>query len=347
VAPLLLEPRGLDGSLLAGLAERVGCSPTLKNLEESERTMQIVPTDHPELDLHASGAPLRGRKGHSVGTVQVTRDVAYRKRLEREREEARAHELVWREAAQHMDEFLAMASHDLRSPLTVALTAADLAITRFNLLAETVTARAPDLNEEVAAVRTCMEELSHSVDRLSRLATVLFDTSQVRAAKLVLQCQPCELGALVREQVEAQRLANPDHAIHLEAPADEPLLVLADAERIGQVVTNYLTNALKYSPANQPIHVHMIVDSQAARVEVRDRGPGLPAREHDRIWQRFYRAKGIRVQKEWSGGGGLGMGLHISKAIVEQHGGEVGVKSAVGHGSTFWFTVPLHDVTGA
>jgi signal transduction histidine kinase len=310
--------------------------------------MPIVPTDHPKLDLHASGAPLRGRKGHSVGTVQVTRDAAYRKRLEREREEARAHELIWREAAQHMDEFLAMASHDLRSPLTVALTAAELAITRFNLLAVTLSARAPDLNEEVEAVRTCMEELSRSVDRLSRLATVLFDTSQVRAAKLELHRQLGELGALVREQVEALRLANPSRAIHLEAPADEPLLVVADADRIGQVVTNYLTNALKYAPSNQPIKVRVVVDERdgrAARVEVRDRGPGLPAHEQEHIWQRFYRAKGIRVQSGWSGG--LGLGLHISKAIVEQHGGQVGVKSAVGHGSTFWFTMPLQDATMA
>jgi signal transduction histidine kinase len=93
--------------------------------------------------------------------------------------------------------------------------------------------------------------------------------------------------------------------------------------------------------------VRAIADGQAARVEVRDRGPGLPAHEHDRVWQRFYRAKGIRVQREWGGGSGLGMGLHISKAIVEQHGGQVGVNSAVGRGSTFWFTVPLQDATVA
>jgi signal transduction histidine kinase len=303
--------------------------------------MPIVPTDNPGLELNTSAAPLRGRRGHSVGTVQVTRDVAYRKRLEREREEARAHELIWRETAQHMDEFLAMASHDLRSPLTVALTATDLAITRFNRLASTLTTRVPDLTQEVEAVRSCIEEASRSVDRMSRLATLLFDTSQVRSAKLELHRQPCELGALVREQVEALRLANPSRAIHLEAPADDPLLVLADADRIGQVVTNYLTNALKYSPPSQPIKVRVGAEGRMARVAVRDHGPGLPAQEQEHIWQRFYRVKGIRVQSGWSGG--LGLGLHISKAIVEQHDGRVGVKSAVGHGSTFWFTVPLMD----
>src|SRR5262249_7914449 len=125
--------------------------PIRKDMEESERTMPIVPTDHPELDLHVSAVPLRGRKGQSVGTVQVTRGDAYRQRLVRERKEARAHELVWRETAQHMDEFLAIASHDLRTPLTVALTAADLAMSRFNLLAATLGARAPDLRDEVEA----------------------------------------------------------------------------------------------------------------------------------------------------------------------------------------------------
>ncbi len=307
--------------------------------------MPIVPTDNRDLELNTSATPRKDREGRSVGTVQVARELVWRKRLEREREEARAHELALQETAQHMDEFLATASHDLRSPLTVALTATDLAIARFNRLASTVTARAPNLTGEVDAVRSCLEEASRSVDRLSRLATVLFDTSQVRAAKLELHRLPCELSALVREQVEALRLANSSRAIHLEAPADEPLLVLADADRIGQVVTNYLTNALKYSPPKQPIRVRATAEGRMARVAVRDHGPGLPAHEQEHIWQRFYRAKSVRVQSGWSGG--LGLGLHICKAIVEQHGGQVGVKSAIGHGSTFWFTLPLQDATRA
>jgi signal transduction histidine kinase len=119
--------------------------------------------------------------------------------------------------------------------------------------------------------------------------------------------------------------------------------VVADAQRIGQVVTNYLTNALKYSPADRPIEVGLEVDAQQARVWVRDEGPGLPPEDQKHIWDRFYQAEGVAVQ---SGSGvGLGLGLHISRTIIGQHYGQVGVQSAPGHGSTFWFTLPLAEAS--
>ncbi len=118
--------------------------------------------------------------------------------------------------------------------------------------------------------------------------------------------------------------------------------VIADADRIGQVVTNYLTNALKYSPAGRPVEVRLEVEKQkvrVARVSVRDEGPGLPPEEQERVWQRFYRVLGVEAQN--SSGVGLGLGLHISRIITERHQGEVGVQSEPGRGSIFWFTLPL------
>jgi PAS domain S-box-containing protein len=118
--------------------------------------------------------------------------------------------------------------------------------------------------------------------------------------------------------------------------------VIADADRIGQVVTNYLTNALKYSPAARPVEVRLEVEKQkvrVARVSVRDEGPGLPPEEQERVWQRFYRVPGVEAQN--SSGVGLGLGLHISRIITERHQGEVGVQSEPGRGSIFWFTLPL------
>jgi len=115
--------------------------------------------------------------------------------------------------------------------------------------------------------------------------------------------------------------------------------VVADALRLGQVVTNYLTNALKYSSADRPVEVGLQVNDQQAWVEVRDEGPGIPAKEQEHIWERYHRVKGIEVQ---SGTGvGLGLGLPISRAIIEQQQGQVGVQSAPGQGSTFWFSLPL------
>jgi signal transduction histidine kinase len=114
---------------------------------------------------------------------------------------------------------------------------------------------------------------------------------------------------------------------------------MADAQRIGQVVTNYLTNALKYSPADRPVAVGLQVDNQQARLWVRDAGPGLPPEEQEHIWERFHQVKGIEVQ---SGSGvELGLGLYVCRTIIEQHHGQVGVQSARGAGSTFWFGLPL------
>ena len=140
-----------------------------------------------------------------------------------------------------------------------------------------------------------------------------------------------------------QEQAAPERTIRLQCPPDVSALVYADGGRIEQVVTNYLTNALKYSPADKPVDVGLVVEPQQARVWVRDQGPGLPVEEQEHIWERFHRVKGIEVQ---SGTGvGLGLGLHISRMIVERHDGQVGVDSAVGEGSTFWFQLPLARTT--
>src|SRR5260221_8084486 len=166
---------------------------------------------------------------------------------------------------------------------------------------------------------------------------------------LELHRTPVDLAAVVREQVLALRVAHPHRTVHLElpvdgpceAPCEAPVPVVADAERIGQVVTNYVTNALKYSQGDQPVAIQVARDAAWVRVSVEDHGPGLPTSEQERIWGRFYQAKGLRVQS--GSGTGLGLGLHICKAIIEGHGGKVGVESEVGKGSTFWFTLLLAD----
>ncbi|HEU5198398.1 MAG TPA: HAMP domain-containing sensor histidine kinase, partial [Ktedonobacterales bacterium] len=167
----------------------------------------------------------------------------------------------------------------------------------------------------------------------------LLDTSRIQAGKLELRVEFADLACLLREVVEEQSQANPGRAIRMHLPATQQALIFADADRIGQVITNYLTNALKYSVAEGPVEVGLEVEEGTARVWVRDEGPGLSAEEQEHIWERFHRVPGIEVQ---SGSGiGLGLGLYISRAIIEQHHGQVGVQSTRGAGSTFWFTVPL------
>ena len=149
--------------------------------------------------------------------------------------------------------------------------------------------------------------------------------------------------AIVREVAHEQRSAWPHRDISLTLPRRAVVPIYADADRVSQVVTNLLTNALKYSPDEAPVAITIRIQGDAARVEVRDQGPGLSTKQQAHLFERFYRAPGIEQQ---SGSGvGLGLGLNICKNIVERHGGSVGVTSAPGKGSVFWFTLPLQRET--
>jgi len=108
--------------------------------------------------------------------------------------------------------------------------------------------------------------------------------------------------------------------------------------------TNYLTNALKYSQAHCHVEIFLNVEGEMARVSVHDHGQGLPPSELEHVWERFYRSPAVQVQSGF--GVGLGIGLHISRTIIERHHGQVGVESTPGEGSTFWFTLPvLHPLS--
>lgn len=264
--------------------------------------------------------------------------VIERERLQFEREEARGNELALRESNRRMDEFLGVASHELRTPLTSILGSVQLAERRLRRAME---AEQPpeDWRTQLEVIRDLQVRAVRQTKRIDRLVSDLLDVSRIRANRLELAPEPCDLAAIVREAVEEQRRLNPERGIELQSPGDMTVPVVADADRIGQVVTNYLTNALKYSPEAQPVEVDLRVEEGEACLSVRDHGPGLSAAEQAHIWERFYRVPGVEPQ---SGSGvGLGLGLHISRTIVELHHGRVGVESVPGDGATFWFALPL------
>jgi signal transduction histidine kinase len=253
-----------------------------------------------------------------------------------EREVARANELAaLREAQQQMDTFLGMASHELKTPLSSIKLGLQVQARRLRRLAQ----RDGKMMIDLEPILEGLTRAGYQEQRLELLVNDLLDVTRIQAGKLELRPEWTDLVDITRAAVEEQQQARPNRAILLRLPADLHIPVYADANRIEQVVTNYLTNALKYTPEDRPIAVGIEKREQQACVWVRDEGPGLPPEEHPLIWERFHRARGIEVQ---SGTGiGLGLGLHICRTIIERHQGQVGVESSPGKGSTFWFTLPL------
>jgi PAS domain S-box-containing protein len=305
------------------------------------RELRLRALDGREVECNLSAAPLHDREGDLTGAVAVLHDQTEYKRLAEEREEARASELAAEEVAQQLNAFLAMAAHDIRTPVTVISSQVQLALRRAQRLAaghtadERPTQTPGDVAESLGIAWT-------GVQRLRRLVEHLFDVAQAQTGTLIVKPAPCDLAALVRGHVATQQETVQERHIVLKVPA-EVVPVQADADRLDQVLGNYLSNALKYSPDDQPVTVQLGVVENQAVVSVTDRGPGLPEEEQSRIWELFHRVPGIEVQS-WSGesSGSLGLGLHICKLLIELHpGGRVGVDTQVGQGSTFWFRLPL------
>ncbi|HEY6411256.1 MAG TPA: ATP-binding protein, partial [Ktedonobacteraceae bacterium] len=265
--------------------------------------------------------------------------VIERERLLYERAKAQANELALREANRRMDEFLGIAGHELRTPLTAISGNIQLAMRQAKKSIAEDGTYADDLASKLELIQTLLGRAERQVRLQNRMVGDLLDISRIQAHKIALKLGPCDLVAIVREAVQDQCLLVPARSIRLHVPSEATIPVVADADRIGQVITNYLTNALKYSAADRPVEIFLAIEGRMARAAVHDEGPGLSPTEQQAIWERFYQVERIKVQ---SGSGvGLGLGLHICQTIIEQHQGRVGVHSSPGEGSTFWFTLPL------
>src|SRR5262249_7977862 len=182
------------------------------------------------------------------------------------------------------DQFLGVAAHELRQPATSVQVGIELAQRRLQCLAATAASptRASDgLPDSYDHVLNPLERAGAAMERLSRLVAQLFDVAQVKTGKLELRLAACDLAALVREQVELQRSATPERTFHLDLHADASVPLFADRDRLGQVLTNYLTNACKYASPDRPVEISLAVYSHQARVAVRDEGPGLAPDEQE------------------------------------------------------------------
>ncbi len=221
------------------------------------------------------------------------------------------------------DDFVNAVSHDLRTPLTSIMGYAEFLEDEFG------GPLSPGQAEYVRQIQLA----SH---RLEGLVNDLLDFARLEAGTFQLKLEPAELGPKVREiaeslrpQVEAAHLA-----LELELP-DWPVRLPMDAQRIGQVLTNLIHNATKFTPAGGHIRVALRLEGDHVVCEIRDTGIGIAPEDVPKLFQRFSQLSGGKEK------GGTGLGLNISKAIIEAHGGAIGVRSAPNQGSTFWFSLPL------
>lgn len=238
--------------------------------------------------------------------------------LEREVAEHEATESALREAIQQRDDFLSVAGHELRTPLTAVQL-------HLGMLAS-ATEHDPKLKGRV-------ERVARGVDRLTRLVDQLLDVSRLSAGGLTLDREPLDLAELVRFVTDGFEAEAEAARCPLTVNAPTPVIGHWDRSRLEQVVVNLLTNALKYG-RGAPIAVTVEPTPGGARLTVRDGGIGIPPADHARVFDRFERASPAHHY------GGLGLGLFITRQIVEAHGGSIGVTSAPGEGATFTVYFP-------
>jgi signal transduction histidine kinase/PAS domain-containing protein len=309
VAPLLV-----DGQMLGFLAFDHGD--------------EYHPYSPPELQLAVAVAHLAGL-------------IIDRERLAQEYTTSQAQAMALEESMSNMQSILGMTSHELRNPLTSIKANVQLAARAARKGIESDDPASEPVLSQLRRVVSLLESADRQTDQMNRFVADLLDTTRIQAGKLEITVSTEDILGLVREIIRALRVSWPDRRIDLQAP-ECPLILTCDPDRISQVLTNLITNALKYSPGDLPIRVQVTAVGDRVRIAVSDQGPGLTEEQQVHIFDAFVQAEGIPLKGGASmASGGLGLGLFICRAIIGQHGGEIGVESDGVSGSTFWFTLPL------
>lgn len=285
--------------------------------------------------------------GQPLYFIIIMEDISERKRGE----------LAQREANERMEEFLRIASHELKTPLTTIHINMQVAERLFKSMPGSEIASSGELASKLDTLKEMVTCASQQINMLNRLVNDIVDASRIQANKFELHMRPrlCDLATITQEVIRSQRYIAPDREVRLSirythtqnktcspAPIGEVetlIPIQADPDRISQVISNYLTNALKYSKSYQPVDVRIQVDTAQVTLMVQDYGSGLTSEEQEHVWERFYQVQG--AERNSNHDAGLGLGLYISRSIIVWHQGTVGVQSAPGEGATFWFTLPL------
>jgi len=231
------------------------------------------------------------------------------------------------DANQLKDRFLSIASHELRTPITTIRGQAQLLLRRLRKQKKAAL--------EMGEITTSLERINDQTGHLTALVDELLDVSIIRTGKSRLNKKTCNLGEICREVIEDQSVLT-GRQITFEMPSP-PILLEGDSDRLTQVFVNLVTNAVKYSPEDRSVEVLISQRDQAVMIQVRDYGHGIEKDQQERIFETFYRAP----DAESSSKKGLGLGLAISRDIVERHDGRIWCESEPGQGSTFFVELPL------
>jgi PAS domain S-box-containing protein len=247
----------------------------------------------------------------SVKAIVATyRDITERRKMEKQK-----------------DDFLAVASHELKTPVT-------------SIKAFTQVAKKQFSKDGNVRATTLLTKMDAQIDKLTNLISDLLDVTKIEAGKMKFNIEYFDFNNLVLEVVDEVQATAPRHIIDVKL--GPTTIVLADRERTGQVITNFLTNAIKYSPHADSIVVSTSTAGNAVTLGVRDFGIGIPESKRLSIFQRFYRVDGD-TQDTFPG---LGLGLYISKEIITRLHGNIWVESEEGKGSSFYFSLPLGATSG-
>jgi PAS domain S-box-containing protein len=264
------------------------------------------------IDVSLTVSPIRLPNGNIIGASKIARDITEQRQLRQAADEA----------SRAKDHFLAMLSHELRTPLNAVLGYIDML--RNNIVPEQQRGKA-------------IEIVARNAELLTRLVNDVLDTSRIVTGKLRMELHDCNLSTLVGEVVESVRETSSAKRVELTSQIPSDVHVQGDPDRLRQTIWNLLSNALKFTPAGGQIRVRLEADDTYVRVIVQDTGIGLSAESLPYLFQRFWQVQTVDNRSH----GGLGLGLALTRHIVEMHGGSISARSAgLGQGSTFEVRLP-------
>ena len=235
--------------------------------------------------------------------------------------EQKNEEILLRE--KHLIDFVNMATHELKTPVTVLKAYIQLVEARLE----------KDGQQDYLKF---LNKMDVQLDKLLNLISDLLDSTRISSGSLSCIFNEFNINDCLRECIESFKTSNPDVKIGCELISPDPIIV-GDKDRIDQVVTNFISNAIKYSPSEKNVCVRNKVVDNHLLISVEDKGLGIPAEKQKDVFSRFYRVKTKSTEKL----PGLGLGLFISSEIVKKHDGKIGLESELGKGSTFWFSLPI------